>query len=65
MHVVYFSSAFSLVHGALSRIFVDSDGLTKVISTGDAESLVFASLATILVELSFLSQVRITLIFQT
>ena len=45
MHILYYSVTLSLVLDALSFIGVDSDVLTKVSSTVDAEPLVLSSLA--------------------
>ena len=57
MHIVYCPGTLGLVPDALSRIGVDSDVSNAVSSTDTAESLVLASLATIMVEPLFLSRV--------
>ena len=57
LHIVYHPGTFDLVFDALSHIGVNSDVPKKVSSTDNDESLVLTSLATIMVEPSFLSQV--------
>ena len=57
VHILYHPGILGLVPNGSSHIGVDYNVPTKVSSTDNAESLVFASLETILVELSFLSQV--------
>ena len=54
---MYYPGTLSLVLDALSYIGIDSDAPKKVSSIDNAESLVLASLATVLVKPSFLSQV--------
>ena len=54
VHIMYHPSTLSLVTNALSYIGVDFNLPTKDSSTVDAESLEIASLATIMVEPSFL-----------
>ena len=62
MYIVYHLSILGLVPDSLSNRVVDSDVYTKVSYTDNADSLVLAPLASILVELLFLSWVSLLLL---
>ena len=62
MYIVYHPGILGLVPDSLSSRGVDSDVYTKVSYTDNVDSLVLAPLASILVELLFLSRVSLMLL---